>query len=97
MRRTFEQTKESLEFMDKIDRLTQEQRDHMQKLVQIVVDCYLNDDRHGVLMVGSDNDDKTLVLSINCDEMQAAIALGNLQEYINMATTADAPSKEMMN
>lgn len=91
------QTKDSIEFMEKIDQLTAEQRDHMKKLVQIVVDCYLNEDRHGVLMVASDKDDKTLVLSINCDEMQAALALGNLQEYINMANTADAPPKEMMN
>jgi hypothetical protein len=97
MRRTFEQTKESLEFMDKIDQLTAEQRDHMQKLIQIVVDCYLNEDRHGVLMVSSDIAEKTLVLSINCDEMQAATALGNLQDYINMANTMDAPPKEMMN
>jgi hypothetical protein len=97
MRRTFEQSKEALEFMDKIDRLTAEQRDHMQKLIQIVVDCYLNEDRHGVLMVASDTDEKTLVLSINCDEMQTGRALSNLQQYIHMVNTVDAPPKEMMN
>jgi len=97
MTRTFEQTKASLEFMDKIDRLTAEQRDHMQKLLQLVVDCYLDDDRHGVLLVADDNADKTLVLSINCDEMQLGRALSNLQEYITMVNTQDAPPKEMMN
>jgi hypothetical protein len=55
MRDTLGKTKESLEFMHKVDQLTQEQRDHMRVVVNYIVDCYLNDDQRAAIIVGKDN------------------------------------------
>lgn len=97
MRRTFEQTKDSLEFMNKIEQLTPEQRDHMRRLVELIIDCYLEPDRHAVLVAGSDTSELATLLTVNCDEMEAAITLTKLKDFFLDLNQMDAPNKEMMN
>ena len=96
-RRTIGETKESLEFMLKIDKLSKKQREHMRIVVEKLVDCYVEEDKHAIVVVGSNTSDKASLLTINCDEMEAAVmlsTLSNMYEHINME---DAPPKGMLN
>lgn len=97
MRRTFEQTKDSLEFLHKVEQLSPEQRDHMRRLVELIIDCYLDDDKHAVLVAGSDTSEYSTLLTVNCDEMQASITLSKLKDLFMDLNQADAPSKELLN
>ena len=97
MRDTLGKTKESLEFMHKVDQLTQEQRDHMRIVVNYIVDCYLNDDQRAAMIVGKDNSEQAVLLSINSNEIESYALLQRMQGYFHEMVTADAPPKEMMN
>ena len=94
---TLGQTKESLEFMLKVDQLTQQQRDHMRIVVNYIVDCYLNDDQRAAIIVGKDNSDQVVLLSVNSNEMESLGLLERMRGYFHEMVTADAPPKEMMN
>jgi len=96
-RRTIGETKESLEFMIKIDKLTQQQRDHMRIVVEKLIDCYIDDDKHAIVVTGSNTSDKASLLTINCDEMEAAVMLATLTDMYEHLNMADAPPKEMLN
>jgi hypothetical protein len=97
MRRTFEETKESLEFMEKVDQLSPEQREHMRILVKRIVECYLDEKSHGVIVIGKDDEVRATLLTVNCDEMEAAVTLAKLELLFTELNMADAPPKEMMN
>lgn len=97
MRRTFEQTKESLEFMEQVDSLSQEQREHLRILVKKIVDCYIDEKSHGVVVIGRDDEEKATLLTINCNEMDASVTLAKLDFMFTELNMADAPPKEMMN
>ena len=97
MRRTFEETKESLEFMEKVDQLSPEQREHMRILVKRIVECYLDETAHGVIVISKDDETRATLLTVNCDEMEAAVTLAKLELLFTELNMADAPPKEMMN
>jgi hypothetical protein len=97
MRRTFEETKESLEFMEKVDQLSPEQREHMRILVKRIVECYLDEKSHGVIVIGKDDEVRATLLTVNCDEMEASVTLAKLELLFTELNMADAPPKEMMN
>ena len=96
-RRTFEQTKESLEFMDQVDQLSQQQRDHLRIVVKKIIQCYLDPKHHAVVVVGSDDSETASLLTINADEMEAALTLGKLDGMFKELNMEGAPPKEMMN
>ena len=91
------QTKDSFEFMQKVEALDPQQRNHMRILVEKLIECYLDTELHAVLVIGSDVEEKSTLLTVNCDEMEAAVVLGRLHELFLNLNSADAPPKEMMN
>jgi hypothetical protein len=97
MRRTFEETKESLEFMEKVDQLSPEQREHMRILVKRIVECYLDETAHGVIVISKDDETRATLLTVNCDEMEASVTRAKLELLFTELNMADAPPKEMMN
>ena len=97
MRRTFEETKESLEFMEKVDSLDPQQREHMRILVKRLVECYLDEKAHGVIVIGRDDEERATLLTVNCDEMEASVTLAKLELLFTELNMADAPPKEMLN
>jgi predicted nucleotidyltransferase len=96
-RRTFEQTKESLEFMEKIDGMTKEQREHLRLVVKKLVDCYIDDKQHAIVVAGSDDSDRAHLITINCNEMDASVMLAKLDVVYTELNMADVPPKEMLN
>ena len=91
------QTKDSLEFMEKVALLDPQQRNHMRIVVEKIMDCYTSEDKHAVLVIGSDSVGESTLLTINCDEMEAAVVLGRLHELFVDLNAADAPPKELLN
>lgn len=91
------QTKDSQEFMDQVDSLSQEQRDHLRIVVKKIIQCYLDDSAHAVLVVGRDDTEQATLLTINCNEFEAAVTLAKLDSFFHELNTLDAPPKEMMN
>ena len=91
------QTKDSLEFMEKIALLDLHQRNHMRIVVEKIMQCYIEPDLHAVLVVGSDQTEQATLLTINCDELEAAVVLGRLHNMFVDINADGTPSKEMMN
>jgi|Laugresp1bdmlbsn_1035097.scaffolds.fasta_scaffold17304_2 hypothetical protein len=91
------QTKDSLEFMEKVALLDPQQRNHMRIVVEKIMECYIDKQFHAVLVVGSDDSDQATLLTINCDEFEAALTLAKLGGFFTELNLADAPPKEMMN
>lgn len=96
-RRTFEETKAALEFMEQVDQLSQEQREHLRIVVKKIIHCYLDPKHHAVIVVGSDDSETAALLTINADEMEAALTLGKLEGMFKELNMEGAPPKEMMN
>ena len=96
-RRTIGETKEALEFMEKVNQLNKEQREHMRVLVKTLIECYLQDDCRAVVMVGKDSETKASLMTVNCTEMEAGIIVSKLGMALMDFNMADAPPKEMMN
>jgi hypothetical protein len=96
-RRTIGETKEALEFMEKIDKLSKPQRDHLRVVVKGIIECYLQNDWRAVIIAGRDGDDKAELMTINCTEMEAGVLVSKLGMALMDLNMADAPSKEMMN
>jgi hypothetical protein len=96
-RRTFEETKESLEFMEQVDSLSQQQRDHLRIVVKKIIACYVDPKHHAVIVVGNDDSEQATLLTINADEMEAATILAKLEGMFYELNTVGAPPKEMMN
>ena len=95
-RRTLGQTKEALEFMEKLDQLTGEKRDHLRLIFKGLVDCCLDDKMHGVVVLGHE-DHHANVFTLNCNEMDAAFILSQVTGSFNDKNMEDAPAKEMFN
>ena len=91
------QTKDSLDFMEKVALLDPQQRNHMRIVVEKIMECYLEPDLHAVLVVGNDQTEQATLLTINCDELEAAVVLGRLHTMFVDINADGAPSKEMMN
>lgn len=97
MRDTKEMTKGAIDFNAQIEKLTQEQREHLRKAIVGLVACCVDETRHAVIVLGRDEDPRAEVLTINCNEMDAAFMLSCLTETFMSANLEDAPAKEMFN
>lgn len=95
-RRALGQTKEALEFMEKLDQLTGEKRDHLRLIFKGLVDCCLDDKMHGVVVLGHE-DHHANIFTLNCNEMDAAFILSQVTGSFNDKNMEDAPAKEMFN
>lgn len=91
------QTKDSIEFMEKVAMLDPQQREHMRAVVEKLIQCYIEPDLHAVLVIGNDKSELATLLTINCDELEAAVVLGRLHEMFIDINADQAPPKELLN
>ena len=80
-----------------LEQMTPEQREHLKVVLNHVVECYLNDDTHGLLLMAGGEDQYLKILAINATDMDAAGLLGSADQFLNFRLLDDAPPKEMMN
>jgi len=77
--------------------MTDAQKDHFKTLVYALLQCYAEDKHAAVIVLGDLTDESASVVTVNCNEMDAAtllLAADNFFNYINMR---EAPPKEAMN
>ena len=74
-----------------------EQHQHLRRLISEVLRCYVEDDLHGLLLIGRGQNQPMKVIAINATEMDAAALLSTADTYINYAVMEDAPPKENFN
>ena len=97
MRRTLGDTKEALEFMEQIDSLSQAKREHFRLAVKKLITCYTDPKAHAVLLIDHEDSERTEMLAINADEMEAAALLGLASAAMTNDLMADMPDKGMLN
>lgn len=74
-----------------------EQHQHLRVLISEVIQCYVDADLHGLLLIGRGQDKPMKVIAINATEMDAAALLSTAGVYVNYAVMEDAPPKENFN
>ncbi len=77
--------------------MTEDQREHLRFVIGELIHCYLNEDRHGLLLMTGDKDPNLTIIAINSTDMEAAHLLGSADTFLNFRLLDDAPPKEMMN
>ena len=97
MRKTLGDTKEALEFMDKVDSLSQDKRDHFGMAVKKLINCYTDPKVHGVMLIDHEDSDRTEMFAINASEMEAAMLLGVASAAMTNDIMSDMPDKGMLN
>ncbi len=78
-------------------KMTPEQRDHLRLVISELVECYVNDEIHGLLLVGQTDKTPMKIMSINATDMEAASLLAMANDFINYSVMEDAPPKEQFN
>lgn len=78
-------------------KMTQEQRDHLRFVIGELIQCYLEEDKHGLLLMTGDKDPNLTLIAINATDMEAAHLLGSADTFLNFRLLDDAPPKGMMN
>lgn len=74
-----------------------DQREHLRIVISELIQCYLNDDMHGLVLIGSEPYEKFKILAVNTNEMDAAKLLSTASSYIQDSVMDDAPPKELFN
>lgn len=97
MRETIGQTKEGLEFMSKLDALSEQARDHFRMVLLKLVECYSDENAHGVVLVSREGEDGMTFIAINANEMDAAEMLSRAGTVIMDINVEDMPDRGMLN
>lgn len=92
-----ESTKGSIEFLSKVNSLDADQREHLRKLIERLVECYVSDKHRAVIAFNVDGEERAELFTANCNEMDAAFILCCLSETFVGMNLVDAPPKEMFN
>lgn len=80
-----------------ISKLTDDQREHLRIVISELIECYLHEEIHGMVLIGNAPYERFKVMAVNTNEMDAALLLGSANEYIQNAIMDDAPPKELFN
>ena len=80
-----------------IGTLTEDQREHLRIVMSELIECYLHDDVHGMVLIGGEPYERFKIMAVNTNEMDAATLLGAVHEYIQESVVSDAPPKELFN
>ena len=91
-------TEAEKEMEARIETLSTKERDHLKECIHRLVMCYGEDACTGMLLVkGHLIGDMGEVITLNCNEMDAAEMLDGLKNYFDHVNMRDAPPKEMFN
>lgn len=77
--------------------MTDAQKDHFKMLVYALLQCYAEDTHAAVIVLGDLSDVSASVVTVNCNEMDAATLLMAADDFFNFINMREAPPKEAMN
>ena len=78
-------------------KMSQDQRDHLRIVISEIIQCYLDDKLHGMVLIGKEQFERFKVMAVNTNEMDAVSLLGAVNEYVQESVMDDAPPKELFN
>lgn len=79
-----------------LEKMNMTQREHFRLVISQLIECYVNDNKHGVVIIG-DESPLVAVMTINASEMDAAELLQIADKHIHYRAVEDAPPKELFN
>lgn len=80
-----------------LTKMSEEQRDHLRIVISELIQCYLDDDLHGMVLIGKEPFERFKVMAVNTNEMDAVKLLGTVNDYVQESVMDDAPPKELFN
>lgn len=80
-----------------LEKMTEDQRDHLRVVITELIQCYLDDDMHGMVLVGKAPYAPFKIMAVNTTDMDAFELLSAAREYIDYSVMEDAPPKEQFN
>ena len=76
--------------------MDEEEKQHFKMVVLALISCYGPDANKAVLMIKM-GDELSGLTTLNCDEMEAAEMLVEVNSFFGFLNTIDAPPKEAFN
>lgn len=92
-----EKTAKITDMEEALLRLTVEQRAHLKLVIGYILECYLDEETHGLLLTNNAKNPFLRIIAINSTDMDAAEMLESADHFLNFRLLDDAPPKEMMN
>lgn len=80
-----------------LEKMTEDQREHLRIVITELIQCYLDDDLHGVVMIGKAPYERFAVMAVNTNELDAVELFGAVNNYIQESVMDNAPPKELFN
>jgi hypothetical protein len=80
-----------------LEMMTEDQREHLRIVITELIQCYVNTDLHGVVLVGRAPYSQYKVMMTNADEMDAAKLLAAAGAFVTESVMEDAPPKDQFN
>jgi len=80
-----------------LEKMTEDQREHLRIVITELIQCYLDDDTHGMVLVGKAPYNRFAIMAVNTNELDAAELLGAANTYVQESVMYDAPPKEKFN
>ncbi len=78
-------------------KMTDDQREHLRIVISELIQCYLNDDLHGLVLIGKEPFERFKIMAVNTNEMDAGNLLNAVNDHIQASVMEDAPPKELFN
>lgn len=79
-----------------LEKMSVHQREHFRLLISQLIECYVDEKKHGVVIIG-DESPLVAVMAVNASEMDAAELLQIADKHLQYRAVEDAPPKEMFN
>jgi len=85
------------DFFRRIMKMSEQDRNHFQGIVERLVHCYGEDAAQAVIVFTHTDADKAEALTLNCNDMDALSLIESIHTYFSFINTIDAPPKEKFN
>lgn len=86
------------ELNDRLNKMTERDKTHFRQALTLLIRCYGDDaEGHALVMYSEDDSHVAEVVTVNCNDMDAARMTNILADFFNAINTQDAPPKEQFN
>lgn len=85
------------EMEEAVNKMSDDQREHLRIVISEIIQCYLDDKLHGMVLIGKEPFERFKVMAVNTNEMDAVKLLNAVNEYVRESVMEDAPPKELFN
>ena len=85
------------ELEQRVAEMSDEEQEHFKLLITKLVMCYGRGRAQGVVVLGRADDQAVSLVSLNCDEMEAAQLMLAANDFFGFLNVLDAPPKEQFN